>query len=168
MTPADTARVLALVQTYDNRKVDAIVVGAWHALLEPLTFDDACAAVREHYTTRRDWLMPLDILDGVKSLRRRRLDNVELQVPDANPDDTAAYLQAVKDRNMRAADGLQPRDLPPLDRTFPSPPAQPRPLAITSGPARTPVTDLPVVDPDRMAQARAELDELREREGSTT
>lgn len=162
MTPADSTRVLALIQTFDNRKVDLLTSASWHSLIGHLDFDDACEAVRRYFTCSREWLMPTDIIAGVKRIRADRLERTPDAVPDADPDDPAAYQQALREGRTRTADGLAPRDMSALPRTFPSPPTEPRPLAITRGPARTPLAHLPVVDPERLAQARAELDQLRE------
>lgn len=156
MTPGDTARLLALVQAFDNRKVDELVVAAWQPLLAITAFDDACDAVREHYARTSDWIMPADVLAGVKRIRADRLDRAPLAVPAADPDDVPAYLADLRAQRHRDAGALVLdqrqlagvfRDRPPVD-----------PAHIEAARAALPVrTAAERVEDPRMAQARAEV-----------
>jgi hypothetical protein len=108
MTPADTARVLALVQAFDNRNVDELVIGAWHSTLGDLGFDDCCAAVREYYTRHGAWLMPDTVREGVMRIRRARLDAVVEPIPNVDPDRPREFAAAVRATRQAIADGHQP------------------------------------------------------------
>lgn len=74
MNYTETAEVLAVIQVYDNRRVDETTVKAWHRVLHRLGYHDCLAAVEAHYTDSTDWLMPAHITRRVKSTRRRRLE----------------------------------------------------------------------------------------------
>jgi len=60
--------------------------------------------------------MPKDILDGVRRMRRARLDREPEAIPDADPDDVAAYLAALREGRFRAAEGEKPREVTKLMR----------------------------------------------------
>lgn len=156
MTPGDTARLLALVQAFDNRKVDELVVAAWQPLLAITDFDDACDAVREHYARTSEWVMPADVLAGVKRIRADRLDRVPLAVPAADPDDVPAYLADLRAQRHRDAGQrvLDHRALVGVFRDVPSV----SPSAIEAARAALPVRQPTVREENPgMAQARAEL-----------
>lgn len=130
MTPADVARVLAVAQSYDNRKVDEIVVASWHKLLGHLEPEDALTAVHRHYATSRDWLMPIDVLDGAKRLQRERLEAVEQFIPDADPDDVQGYIAARRAGRVRTGEVTTRRDMRLIAGTFRSiPKATPSEIA---------------------------------------
>lgn len=109
MTPGDTARLLALVQAYDNRHVDELAISAWHAIVAPLDFNDACQIIREHYTRSRDWIMPTDVVTGVTRTRHDRLARTEEPLPAADPDDPTAWVQQLRRQRQSIADGRQPQ-----------------------------------------------------------
>jgi hypothetical protein len=73
MTPAEAAALLTIAAAYDNRKPDADAAKAWAMALEDYPYDDCRTAVVEHYRESRDWLMPSDVIDGVKHIRKERL-----------------------------------------------------------------------------------------------
>jgi hypothetical protein len=168
MSLADVARVLAVAQSYDNRKVDEVVVESWHRVLGHLEYDDALTAVHRHYATSRDWMMPIDVIDGSKLIRRERLEAVEKYTPDADPDDIPAYLEARRIGRVRTDEQLEQRDMRAIEGTFPDPPrSTASPAAIEQAKAVTPpsslgslkrgMTRIKAFDDERMAQARAEL-----------
>jgi hypothetical protein len=107
MTPAEVAEVLAMVAAFDRRTVGRADVAAWHLVLGDLEASDVREAVAEHFSGRRDWLMPADIRDSVKAKRAKRLSLVVEQVPDADPDDVPAYLDALREQRFRVADGTE-------------------------------------------------------------
>ena len=73
MTPAEAAALLALAAAYDNRKPDADAAQAWALALDGYPFTDCRTAVVEHYRESREWMMPSDVIDGVKRIRHERL-----------------------------------------------------------------------------------------------
>lgn len=83
MTPADTARVLAKAQAYDRRTVGEADVLAWHEAIGDLGLADSLEAVRRHFTTSTDWLMPAHIRVIVAAIReeRRRGTSTALALP---------------------------------------------------------------------------------------
>lgn len=121
MTLADTARLLSLVQSLDNRKVDAVVAAAWHSLLEPYDLEDCAQVVREHYSRSRDWLMPADVIAGARRLRRERMAALERFTPNADPDDPVAYIAALREGRVRESGGS--REIPDVRRVFRSLPS---------------------------------------------
>lgn len=67
MTRAEIARLLALIQAFDRRTVGESDVWAWHDVLADIRFDAAVDAVKNHYRNSREFLMPADIRQYVKS-----------------------------------------------------------------------------------------------------
>lgn len=168
MNIPEVSALLAMLAAHDRRTVGDLDVEIWHDALHDMPFDDSRDAVRWLIRNSGEWITPYLVRQGVKRIRADRLERAVDQVPDADPDDPSDYARALRENRMRTADGIPPdphRVRQAIAGTFPSPPAE-RPLAITRGPARTPVTHLPEVDPERLAQARAELDRMRE--GSAT
>lgn len=113
MTPAETAEALAMAAAFDRRTVGRADVAAWHAVLGDLAATDVRDAIAGHYRDSRDWLMPADIRDRVKATRRTRLAAVPDEIPDADPDDPAAYIAALREGRTRIASG-EPRPVAAL------------------------------------------------------
>lgn len=110
MQIADTAKILTTIQTFDNRKVDEVVIRAWHAILEPYTFDDCFTAVKDHYTHNRAWMMPADVVDRVKRMGDDRMMrfNQGLRLRDddeASTLGTPAWREAVRALTRAARNG---------------------------------------------------------------
>lgn len=79
MTPDDAAKVLLLVQVYDNRQFDETTARIWADALQGLELTDCLDAVRIYYRHSKDWLMPSDLRQQVRSLLvgRRERENTE-------------------------------------------------------------------------------------------
>lgn len=73
MNESDAAVVLSLCATFDRRTVGRADATAWARVLEDVSVEDACAAVDDWYSTRRDWIMPADVIAGAKRIRDRRI-----------------------------------------------------------------------------------------------
>lgn len=73
MTPAETAKLLRAAAAYDRRTVGEADVAAWHLAVRDLPLDDALTAVVDHYRESRDFLMPSDVVAGVRRVRSERL-----------------------------------------------------------------------------------------------
>ncbi|MCR6649747.1 MAG: hypothetical protein NVV70_17010 [Cellulomonas sp.] len=96
MNAAEAALLLSMASAYDNRTVSEITARAWAEALSDVDVTDAKTVLVEHYRQSRVWLMPVDILDGVRDIRRARLRATPVPVPEINPDDSRAYLAAYK------------------------------------------------------------------------
>lgn len=157
------AHAAALTRDWAPTTVD---VDVWLELLADLPYDDALTALAEHGKRTHLRPVPADIRAGVKRLRADRLERAPYAVPDADPDDVPAYLDALRSDRHRTADGLEPRPVLELIAA-----ATPKTVdqalhdarrALPPAAGDQPRRALPPVDdPDAMARARAELDTLR-------
>lgn len=109
MNRTETALALTLTAAIDRRTIGETDVEAWHLTLGDLDYADVRDAIAEHYRTSRVWLMPADIRERVHQARRTRLSAVPDPLPDADPDDPAAYIAALRAGRSRVADGGQHR-----------------------------------------------------------
>lgn len=121
MTPAEAAGLLAIAAAFDNRKPDADAATAWAMALDGWRFEDCREAVVGHYRITREWIMPSDVIDAVKEIRRNRLrDYGPIEPPPSlDPDDDRAYSQWLIDAQRAIADGLplpNGADYPQLER----------------------------------------------------
>ena len=74
MTPAEAAALLTIAAAYDNRKPDEDQARAWALALDDASFEDCRDAIVQHYRTSREWLMPVDVLNGARRIRLDRWD----------------------------------------------------------------------------------------------
>jgi hypothetical protein len=121
MKPTEAAALLTIAAAYDNRRPDADQAKAWAMALDDLRFEDCREVVVEHYRRSREWLMPVDVVSGVRRLRERRLlDYGPIPAPeDIDADDTAGWRRYVLETQTAIADGtLQPE--PPAEMTGPA------------------------------------------------
>jgi hypothetical protein len=72
MTPAEAAALLTIAAAYDNRKPDEDQARAWAMILADLRFEDCRDAVLRHYRKSREWLMPAEVIEGVREIRSER------------------------------------------------------------------------------------------------
>lgn len=101
MTPQVTAAaVLAAASGIDPRmpQPNDQVLAIWARILGDVDLTDALNAVAEHYSAAGvERLMPGDVLTRAKRMRSDRIDAIGPgMVPDADADDTAGQLAAVK------------------------------------------------------------------------
>lgn len=102
MNHSETSRMLAVAAAFDRRTIGEVDVSAWAAVLGHVAYADAVEAVRRHYATETTWIMPAHVLQHAGRIRRERLDAApELGEPDADPDDTVAYLAAIREGRFR-------------------------------------------------------------------
>lgn len=131
MKAAEAAALLTIAAAYDNRKPDADAAKAWSLVLDGLRFEDCRDSIVSYYRNNRAWIMPSDVIAGVKALRRERLskfDNlVRLEPPAHLADDPAAEIAWFNTTRLRVANGeithpdqvdergeLKPRDVASL------------------------------------------------------
>ncbi|MGW6913744.1 zinc finger domain-containing protein [Kitasatospora sp. NPDC054939] len=110
MNRSETATLLALAAAFDRRTVGDADVRAWQTVLADIDYEQAQAAVTHHYANTRNWVMPADIREHVRRLRDQAAADLQgpglaAEVPDADPDDVPAYLDALRAQRNRAALG---------------------------------------------------------------
>jgi HD-like signal output (HDOD) protein len=97
---SEVARLLAYVSAFDRRNVHQADELAWLDVLDDLPYDEAKEAVRQWYSTNREWIMPGDIRSLVKAMHTSKLSdrtlNEALTVPAADPDDVPGYIAALR------------------------------------------------------------------------
>lgn len=121
MKPTEAAALLTIAAAYDNRKPDADQAKAWAMALDGLNFADCRTVIVAHYRQARDWLMPSDVVGGVKRLRAKRIDDYgPMPAPkDIDPDDKAAWRRYVLETQTAIADGtLTPLKVSEADRAL--------------------------------------------------
>lgn len=101
MTPENAAKILALVSVYDNRNFDEMTAKAWADALDGLELGDCLDAVRLHYRRSRQWLMPADVREHVRSLIRDRAPS-PLAIESANLDPETVSERVEKIRAIAA------------------------------------------------------------------
>jgi hypothetical protein len=90
MTKAQVAQLLTIIASFDRRTVGESDVEAWHLILGDLDVEDCAQAVKDHYGERTSWLMPADIRTRATSTARRRegqrrIAELEAQIAAENP-----------------------------------------------------------------------------------
>lgn len=122
MSKKEIAALLAIAAAFDNRKANEDAVLAWLSALEHLTFNDCREAIVNHYQESREWIMPVDIIDRVRAIRRQRLEVISSLTPPAHigaiedPDELdrayRGWLRATEDRLARGLEiEAEPRQL---------------------------------------------------------
>ncbi len=104
MTLDEVIDLLTVAAVFDFRTIGEADACAWHATLGDLAFDDSRTAVVGHYRDSRERVMPADVRQRVKAIRRDRLDRAILPAPDT--DDQAEYRAEIKRRTREIADGF--------------------------------------------------------------
>jgi hypothetical protein len=102
MTKSEVSFLLTAIFVYERRPdgVSQMEVEAWYQLLADVDFQDAKAVVTTHFAESDRQLSPAKIRAGVRTLAtaRRPPETAadRLRVPDANPDDPKAFIEALK------------------------------------------------------------------------
>lgn len=68
----ETTQALALAQAFDNRTVGEVNIRAWFSVLSEADAADVMAAIRDHYATTTEWIMPAHIRAAVSVMEQRR------------------------------------------------------------------------------------------------
>lgn len=99
MNIRETARLLGLAASFDNRNITDNAVVAWQAALADVDFTDAQAAVVRHFRDSTDYLMPAHVRRGAEDVarERRRAERERLEAD-------AAYDRAIEARKFDAGD----------------------------------------------------------------
>lgn len=71
MSPADVIRLLAVIATFDNRRVEDSTIAAWSSVFDstPWTFDQCREAVIRHFRDSTDYLQPAHVIRGARIVR---------------------------------------------------------------------------------------------------
>jgi hypothetical protein len=118
MTPEDAAKVLLLVQVFDNRQFDETTARVWADALSGLELDDCLDAVRIYFKHSREWLMPSDLRDQARSVirgrrERERKESERLAIGAGLPDEDRVieHVEAVR-QAVAEASKLPPEKSP--------------------------------------------------------
>jgi len=71
MTPPEVTRLLAIIATFDNRRVEESTIAAWAAVFDgtPWTFTQCRQAVVKHFRESTDYLQPAHVIRGARIVR---------------------------------------------------------------------------------------------------
>lgn len=106
MNPEAIGDVLAVAAAFDNRTVGIADSAAWFKVIGHLDQHEAEEAIIAHYAETTDRIMPAHVLTRVSKIRALRLAHAGPEaVPDADPDDVAAYQAAIREGRWRTANG---------------------------------------------------------------
>lgn len=119
MTRHEAFQLLRDIASADHRTVAETDVDFWHDCLDDVDFDDARAAVVQHFRTSTSWLMPAHIRTAVTRIRTVRIAAVPQ--PDPGPelaDHPRDYALALRAQLAELANGKSvrtaiTRSLPP-------------------------------------------------------
>lgn len=109
MLKAETAKILQMCATFDQRTIGVSDVESWHSVLGRLSFETCRQAVIDHYSEHSERIWPADI----KNLALRRSETFTPKtpaLPDADPDDVPGYLEA-----LRAGRGIELEEGPGIE-----------------------------------------------------
>ena len=113
MKATEAAALLTICAAYDNRKPDADQAKAWALVLDGYRFEDCRDAIVAHYRTSREWIMPADVIAGVKRIRNKRVTDFG-PLPDhpasVNPDSAEQYGRWLRETTEAIADGTYRRE----------------------------------------------------------
>lgn len=115
MKATEAAALLTVAAAFDNRKPDADQAHAWAAALDGLRFEDCREAVIRHYRASREWMMPSDVIGGVRKLRDQRLSEFGTlpdPPPHIDPDKTGELIAWLEETRTAIADGTYERPGP--------------------------------------------------------
>lgn len=148
MMPTECVKLVKIVKaTFPAMKLDEYTSDAWELILADVDLSDALTAVQQ-LARRERFIGVSDIRTEVAAIRKARIDALPEAVPDADPDDVAAYLAAIRSGRQRVASGLKPRPVRALiSRAFHAVPRSDR-AAITAKPERLPDRVLKVLGVD--------------------
>lgn len=114
VTAPEAAVLLAHASGYDKRKEDQYATRAWSIALADVDFRDAQTAIDRHYVKSNDWIMPADVIAGVRGIESERLaaaPNVYELEPPAHvrdmdgPEGDAAYLSWIQETTRKIRRG---------------------------------------------------------------
>lgn len=97
MRPAEMADLLNFISATDGRNLTPQMPHAWMEHIGDLDYADAKDAVRHHFRSSTEWLMPAHIANRVEAVRRRRIAAASpIEVNAADSGDVAHELETRK------------------------------------------------------------------------
>src|SRR6266851_2756911 len=109
MTLEETIDLLSIISSSDRRTVGKADAVAWHALVGDLSFTDAREAVITYYRESREWIMPADVRNRVREIRKIRIDAAPaLDPPPECFNDQRKYREWLAATRRQVADGHPP------------------------------------------------------------
>lgn len=104
----DIAKLLTIAAELDPRvTVSVAKVEAWHSILSDLTAADAWEAVRAHYRSSTEVLMPAHVVDGVREILRERFWDGPQLVPEEHRLCVAAGVSPEEYEDRRGDEGFE-------------------------------------------------------------
>ena len=105
MNATETAKICdAISQIKPAQRFDTETPAFWAVILSDVRYEDARQAVL-NLGGRQQFIDPSDIIAEVRRLRDDRVDRTEMPVPNASPDDPAAYAAEYRALRLAIADG---------------------------------------------------------------
>lgn len=117
MTPNETVMLARYVKALcPQQKFDEYTPDAWHDVLADYALADARPAAAA-VARRQPFVSPSEIIDEIRKQRDHRAADYQgpgltAEIPDADPDNIPAYLAAIRNQRVRAANGLPTRRRP--------------------------------------------------------
>jgi hypothetical protein len=103
-----------------QQKFDEYTPDAWHDVLGDYELLD-CRRAAAQVAKRQPFVSPAEIIAMIESRRTSNARDIQgpgqpAEIPDADPDNVAAYIAAIRSQRTRAADGmeLKPRNISAL------------------------------------------------------
>lgn len=107
MTPSETVVLTRYVKALcPQQQIDEYTPDAWHDLLGDLLLGE-CREGAKRVAQRQPFVSPSEIRAEVRKARKDRADRQLEDPPDADPDDVAAYLEALREGRAKAHDGTE-------------------------------------------------------------
>ncbi|HET9893768.1 MAG TPA: hypothetical protein VFQ44_02430 [Streptosporangiaceae bacterium] len=104
MNAVEVGELLGTCAAFDGRNEGDSVTLAWTKALGHLDYADCEQAVLDHYTAGGRWIMPSDVIAGVRAIQAQRIERARIQPPPPElTDDGTAYVQALRQATFRAA-----------------------------------------------------------------
>ena len=81
MIKSDATALLAVASSFDKRTVGPTDVESWAVALGDARAVDCRDAIVAHYQSSREFLMPVDVIEGARRIRNNRLAGIEKPIP---------------------------------------------------------------------------------------
>jgi hypothetical protein len=113
LTRNEVIELLKAIASTDRRKVGEPDIVMWQATLAAghvTSLQDALRAVATYYAENREWIMPADVVKGVRKIRHARLDHAPSMtelMDDVDPEDPN-WQPIYAARRRAIADGRPP------------------------------------------------------------